>query len=182
GGLGGAEGAEHPVGTAPLPARRPREREPTPVDLVRLVRVDADVPVTVFRQGARDPDLLVPAMTAAHGIGLDGKRQVLMHAGLRPPDPARVGIGGVVRLDPAQLRQLPPTSLLLDIHEGGREAARPFPFREAPPAEVMRARDDTRADPLRHPDPIHEMADLRLDPDETARRDAETRGVGGVYP
>src|SRR4029434_10988404 len=66
--------------------------EPLAEDLVRFGGVDDDVAVAVVGAGLRHAHLLVPAVLAGDGVGLDGEREVLVDAGLFPPDAARVGI------------------------------------------------------------------------------------------
>src|SRR5262249_12039728 len=78
-----AEGSPQGAGAG----RRPRQGEPAAVDLVGPGRVDHHVTVAVVGAGPLDADLLVPAVLAADGIGLDGEREVLVDSRILPEDP-----------------------------------------------------------------------------------------------
>ena len=177
-----AEGAQHPVRPPPLALRRARQGQPALEDLVRLVGVHVNVPVAVLRLGPRDFHLLMPAVAPAHRIGLHGKGQVLMHPGVGPPDAFGVGVGGLVRGDALALPEVPSAVRLLQLHQRGGHAARPFSFGQPPAAEVVRAGDDAGADSLGDPDLVHEVADLGPNANEIAGCQTEPRGIGRVHP
>src|SRR2546428_10144375 len=76
---------------------RARHRQPLFVDLVRLRRVDEDVAVSIVGPGFLERDALVPAVHAAHGIGLYGEGEILVDADFAPPDARAVGIVALER-------------------------------------------------------------------------------------
>src|SRR5262249_21228068 len=96
------------------PARHP---DPLLVHLVRLFGVDEDVAVAVAWRRLFERDALMPAVHAAHRIGLHGKRQVLMDADVSPPDARAVGIVAGERLRAVHLRHLVSCALAIDFHE-----------------------------------------------------------------
>src|SRR5260221_985029 len=106
---------EHPqrapqtIGTICLWAR---QRQPTPVDLVRFMRIDVHVAIAVFGVSCFYRHFLVPAMHAADGVRVYGEGQVLMHAALAPEDARRVGIGTLEGLYALQVAQTPGAVLL----------------------------------------------------------------------
>src|SRR5262245_2280418 len=61
-------------------SRWARLREPLLEHGHRLRRVDEHVAIPIAGLGLRHDDLLVPAVHAAHRIGLHAERHVLMHA------------------------------------------------------------------------------------------------------
>src|SRR5438093_1004430 len=144
--------------------RGPREPEPLAVDLEGPVGVDDDVPVAIVRARLRDRHLLVPTVLAAHGIGLHREGQVLVDARVLPPDPRGVGIVARERSHALELAHPPLPALdLLELDERGGP---PLATRRAmkPPApQVVRARDHTRVNRLRHPGAIDEVTDRRRD-------------------
>src|SRR5439155_305378 len=72
--------------------RGAREPAPLAVDLEGPIGVHDDVAVAIVGARPRDGHLLVPAVLAAHGIGLDREGQVLVDARVLPPDPGGVGV------------------------------------------------------------------------------------------
>src|SRR5437899_5435780 len=165
------------------PRCRAREREPLAVNLEGLIGVHDDVAVAIVGSRLGDRDLLVPAVLAAQGIGLDRERQVLVDARLRPPDPRRVGVVARERPDALPLAHPPLPALdLLEVDErGGPALASRVPVK-SPSPQMVRARDHAGADRLRRPDPVDEVADRRRDLEEIARDDGEPGGVFGMEP
>src|SRR5881392_1194683 len=153
------------------------------VNLEGLIGVHNDVAVAIVGSRLGDRDLLVPAVLAAQGIGLDRERQVLVDARLRPPDPRRVGVVARERPDALPLAHPPLPALdLLEVDErGGPALASRVPVK-SPSPQMVRARDHAGADRLRRPDPIDEVADRRRDPEEIARDDGEPGSVFGMQP
>src|SRR5262249_53423973 len=141
-----------------------RPLEPAPVDLVRLPGVDGDVAVLVARLRLPHAHGLVPAVHAGHGVGMDGEDEVLVDAGVGPPDPPGVGIGRVVGSDPGAAAQRPAAPVVFE--RDGRHQLPLSLLARLPAAHVVAARDDARADALGHPRLDDEMADLALDTDE----------------
>src|SRR6185295_19059428 len=72
--------------------RRAREAQPLAIDLERAVRVHEHAAVAIVGTGPRHGYLLVPAVLAAHRVGLDREREVLVNAPVLPPDALRIGI------------------------------------------------------------------------------------------
>src|SRR5262245_6360470 len=76
----GLEGPRQPERPAQVvrPRGRAGERQPLAVRLERAVGVHDDVAVAIVGPRPGHRDLLVPAMLAAHRIGLHWEREVLM--------------------------------------------------------------------------------------------------------
>src|SRR5947199_435171 len=162
----GLVGAREPEGPAQVPGARrgPGQGEPAAVDLVGAVRVDHHVAVAIVRTRSLGADLLVPAVLAAHGVWLDWEREVLVDAGVLPVDPLGVGVLAREGPDAVAGPEPPlPGAERLQIDEGGRPPIAPGLLGEAPAAEVVGAGNHAGADRLRHPDLVHERADLRRD-------------------
>src|SRR5262245_45826324 len=102
----------------------------------------------------------MPAVLPAHGIGLHGEGEVLVNAGVLPPDTLGVGIGALERPYAVDLTH-PPLSgaQRLETNERGRPALAPGLLLESPASEMMRTGDYPWADGLRHPHAIDEVAD-----------------------
>src|SRR6202044_782560 len=102
-GRGRLERAHQPARTAGSVGRdvagRAGLRHPLLVDVPRLAGVDRDVAVRVAGRGGADADGLVPAVHAGDGVGVDREGEVLVDAGVGPPDPGGVRVCGLVRLD-----------------------------------------------------------------------------------
>src|SRR2546426_8818720 len=181
----GLEGARQPQRPAQIARarRRPRQRQPLAIDLERLVGVHEDVAIALVGAGPRHAHLLVPAVLAADRIRLDREREVLVHTGVLPPDARGVGSGALDRLDAVQL-PLPPLAgrLAREIDERGGPPLAARRLGQPPAPEVVRARDDARADGLGHPDLVDEPADGRRDLEQLAGRHAEARGVLRMQP
>src|SRR5947208_3076965 len=77
--------------------------EPLLVDLVRFRGVDVNISVTIVSARFFQRDALMPAVHAAHWVGLDRKREVLVHAHFGPPDARTIGIGARERRDALHL-------------------------------------------------------------------------------
>src|SRR5690606_33869739 len=95
--VGGRPGLDRPgepqrAAQAAGPGARPGQREPLPVGVCRARRVDVHVAVAVARLGGGHGHPLQPAVHARDRVGLHGERQVLVDAGVGPPDPLRVGV------------------------------------------------------------------------------------------
>jgi hypothetical protein len=58
--------------------------QPAAVFFVGFISVYEDVAIAVFGSRFAHRDFLVPAVLSADRIGLDGKRQVLVYAGIFP--------------------------------------------------------------------------------------------------
>src|SRR5271155_2976633 len=125
----------------------------------------------------------MPAMGAANWIGLHGKRQVLMDAGVLPPDSFGIGIFARKRLDAVDLSHHPLAGLkLAEVDERrGPSLAAQF-FAQTPSSEVMRAGGDAGADALGDPYLVDEVANLGVDLEQVAGGDAEARRILGVDP
>src|SRR5687767_8822399 len=97
-GVGGSYGTGEPE-RPPEPAglRRPRHGQPLAVDRVALRRVDHDVAISIAPARRLEPDLLMPAVHPRDGIGLHREGEVLVDAGVAPPDAGGVGIVGFER-------------------------------------------------------------------------------------
>src|SRR5262249_54149388 len=162
----------------PGPRGGSRHREPAAVDLVRLRRVDEYVTILVIRAGPLRTDLLVPALLAAHRIGLDAERQVLVDSGVLPKHPCGVRVVAVERADSVELAHPPLAGPRpLEADERRRPAVPTLVLAETPAPEVVGARDDARPDRLGDPHLVHEPPDLRVDLEEVVGRDPEPRGV-----
>src|SRR5687767_1099886 len=99
-----------------------------------------------------DSDFLMPAMHAAHRIGVDGECNVLMDAAIGPEDPRCVRIAALVCTDTFDDPHLPFARLLfLDRHLIRRPAIVARVLRSAPTSDVMRTRNDARTHSFRHP-------------------------------
>lgn len=94
-----------PERSSEFPRARPRAgvSQPLAVDIHRSARVDEHVAVTVLRMGRRHNDLLMPAVHARNGIGMNGENKVLVDSRIAPPDAARVGIGALEGADALHL-------------------------------------------------------------------------------
>src|SRR5712691_7046535 len=105
-------------------------------------------------------DLLVPAVHATDGIGMDGERQVLMHAAVAPPDARGIRIGAGEGADPLHLSQPPAAIFLLNVYHAGGPAAALILW-SPPAAEMMRAGYNSRLDTLGYPHVVNKVADVR---------------------
>src|SRR5713226_1154497 len=143
------------------PRRGPRHFQPALVDLARFVRVDKNIAVTIFGADVFHCDFLVPAMLAAHRIGLDREGKILMDARVFPENPLGIGVAALERLNAVYLAHHP-FSLpgLLQIHERRGPPFTADILFEPPAAEVVRASDDTGPDSFGDPDLVHEVTDL----------------------
>ena len=65
---------------------------PLLIDLAREGGIYADVPIAVTILSAFDVHLLMPAVHAAGGIGLNGEGHVLVDSGLLPEHTLAVGV------------------------------------------------------------------------------------------
>src|SRR5438552_19147748 len=104
----------------------------------------------------------MPAVHAAHGVGLHGKRQVLVHAAVGPPDALRVGVARCEWTGALEAAEAEAAGRELFLHD-----LRAGPFvgadivEQSPTPEMVRARDHAWAHALRHPGLVHEVADAR---------------------
>src|SRR5262245_27069391 len=163
--------------------RRAREGQPFAIDLERAVRVHEHVAVAIVGVWLRHGHLLVPAVLAADRVGLDREREVLVAARLFPPDTRGIGIIAAKRAWPVDLPHAPFTGLgLREIDERRGPALAAGVLAQAPPSEVVRARDHARPHRLRDPHPVDEVPDTGLDLEQVAGRDPHSRRVGGMYP
>src|SRR5262249_50628872 len=105
---------------------------------------------------------LMPAVHAANGVGLNGKRQVLRHAPFAPPDPLRIRIVAGERDWPFDLPDKPFSWFWLrDLHNVGTIAIARGILTRTPAPEVVRAGDHAGPNPLGQPNAIDEVADCR---------------------
>src|SRR3970282_502726 len=103
----------------------------------------------------------MPAMHTAHRIGVNRKRQVLMHTAFAPPDSLRIRVVALERLYTFDLSQPPPGfAQLLNVNERRSPAIRPLIFLCSPATQMMRAAHNPRPDSLSHPYSQHEVADV----------------------
>src|SRR5689334_21822321 len=135
--------------------------QPATIFLMRLVRINKDVAVTVFCSSFRDHDFLVPAMLSADWIRLYRKYQVLVDAGIFPMNPRGIGIVARERTNSMDLAHHPlPRLYLLQVNQRSGPAFSAGIFLKAPASEMVRARYHTGPDRLGHPDPIDKVADV----------------------
>ena len=133
--------------------------------MVRGLGVDHDIAVGIAGLCRGHRDSLKPAVHAADRIGLYGKGQVLVYAGVGPPDQPGVWVVAAIgRLTvlPAE----PPPAVVVLINGGltrppgaGRLLFQP------PTAHVVAGRNHTGTDPLRTPRRYDEVADPGRDAD-----------------
>src|ERR1700756_5028296 len=110
---------------------------------MRLADIDKDIAVAVLCTRALDADLLVPAMGTAYWVGLDRKDQVLMNAGVFPPDAFRIRIGAREAPHAMDLAHQPLAwRNLTQIHQRSRPFFTANLFVQPPSAQVMRTRDN----------------------------------------
>src|ERR1700722_12189595 len=69
---------------------------PSLIDGEGEIGVDKNVAVAIFSLRLFNADHLMPTVHTAHGVGVDGKRNVLVHAGVAPPDSVGVRVGALV--------------------------------------------------------------------------------------
>src|SRR5579875_357785 len=163
--------------------RGPGHRDPTAIDFVRLVGIDKNVAVAIVRSGARDRYLLMPAMLAADRIRLHRESEILVHAGVVPPDPLGVGVGARERLDAPPLTHQPSPGLdLVQIDQRRRPSLAAAIRLESPASEMMRACEHARPDALGHPCLVDEIANLGSHSQQIAGRDTEPPRILGVQP
>src|SRR5205814_6183656 len=113
--------------------------------------------VAIVRAGLRHGHLLVPTVLTADGIGLHREGQVLVDARFLPPDPLRVGVVALERSDPVHLAHPPPTGrVLTQVDERRAPALAAEALVKTPAPDVMRAGEDARAHPFRHPHAVDE--------------------------
>src|SRR5699024_8414891 len=156
--------------------------QPLVEDLLRLAHVHLDVAVLVVGQCRCDSHLLQPAVHPRHRIGLYREGEVLMHTGIVPRDPRRVGVLAVEGLYSFLLPQFPyAVGGTVEIDEAGDPPAA-IGLVQSPAAHVVAERDNTRTNTLGDPDPYDEMPDTRGDPHELARCDTERLSVFAVDP
>src|ERR1700722_5423502 len=125
----------------------------------------------------------MPAMRAADRIGLHREGQVLMHAGVLPPDSFRIGVLARKRLDAVDLPHHPAAGFkLVQVDERGRPTLAAEILAQTPSSEVMRAGGDAGADALCDPYLVDEIANLGVDLEQVAGGDAEARRVLRVDP
>src|SRR3989454_1097370 len=133
------------AGEVPRPGRGGGEPEPLAVDLEGPIGVHDDVAVAIVGARPRDGHLLVPAVLAAHGIGLDREGQVLMDARVLPPDPGGVGVVAHERSHALELAHPPLPALdLLELDERAGPALASRVWMKPPAPQVVRALDHAR--------------------------------------
>ena len=155
--------------------------EPVEIGLAALGGVDDDIAVLVTRLSRAHVHSLVPALHPRDRVGLDGESEVLMHAGVVPPDPLGVGIRGRVVLHALRPAEGPGGTVVVDDGESVAPRARLL-LLDPPAAHVVRGGDDARADALGPPGGDNEVPDARRHPDESVLGDAESLGVARVDP
>src|SRR5439155_2928555 len=101
----------------------------------------------------------MPAVLAAHRVGLDRKREVLVDAGLLPPDALGVRVVARERTRPVDLAHSPLPGLEpREVDERGGPPLAPCVFVKTPATEAMGARDHPGPAGPRHPHRVDEMA------------------------
>ena len=94
---------------------------------MRAGRVDEYVADRIGGFGLGDLDLLVPAVHAADGIGLDGEGEVLWDAPFVPPNARGIGVVGLERLHrwgKQRFESLARSASKHDVHQHSRNASR----------------------------------------------------------
>src|SRR5437773_10720648 len=130
--------------------------------LTRFGHVHRDVAVTIASFGLANANRLMPAVHAGDRIGLNGEGQVLMDAGVGPPDSLRVGIARREWLHAALTPQLPAGSAAIELHR--RHPLALTVVRRFPASHVMAAGHYARTNAFGHPRLDHEMPDPSLHP------------------
>ena len=103
------------------------------------------------------------------GIGMNRKRNVLVHAGIAPPDSLGIRIGGRVGLHSRKLAHLPLSFAdFFQIDPRTRHAFELILFIQAPTSHMVRAGDDARRQPLGDPGVQHEESDFGVNFEQVA--------------
>src|SRR5579859_3968937 len=125
----------------------------------------------------------MPAMHPTDGIGMNRKRQVLMHSSFSPEDAGRVGIIAYERLYTTNLPHSPlAVTLFSQRHQCRRPAIRAIAGFQTPPAQVMRTGNNARTDTLGYPCPVDIVTNLSRHPQKVSCLDANTFSVTGMNP
>src|SRR5919204_2313307 len=103
----------------------------------------------------------MPAVHAADRIRLDRECQVLMHPHFAPPDPPGIWVVALKWSGPVHLPDAVAPIFAIDPHHGRCRPRVAGLFVEAPPPQMMRHRDNSRADSFSDPDARHEISDAR---------------------
>src|ERR1700754_1646348 len=112
------------------------------INLVRTFRIDEDIPMAVVRLCLFDLHFLMPAMHAAHGIGMHREGQILMYAAFFPEDSLGIRVITLERLDAFELPQTPaPLAEFFDVNQSGCPAVCAFVLLQAPAPQMMRTGD-----------------------------------------
>src|SRR5882672_5621830 len=99
----------------------------------------------------------MPAVLAADRVGLDREREVLVDAGVFPPDALRVRVVARERPWPVDLAHPPLPGLEpFEVDERGGPPLAARVFVKTPATEVVGARDHPGTDGLRHPHLVDE--------------------------
>src|SRR6266852_1035333 len=125
----------------------------------------------------------MPAVLAADRVGLDRKREVLVDAGVFPPDALRVRVVARERPWPVDLAHPPLPGLEpFEVDERGGPPLAACVFMKAPASEVVGARDHAWTHGLGDPYLVDEVADPRRDLEQVPGDDPRPGGILWVEP
>ena len=123
---------------------------------------------------------LMPAMHARDRVRMDGERDVLMHAGIAPPNALRIRVETHVGDDALLPMHVP---LLTPVLQSNRCHQLPLPaILQFPTPHVVTTGDHAGPNPFGHPRLDHEMTDFCGHPHEISRPHINPCGIDGIQP